>query len=665
MHCCYLFAPKCPFNRCLIKGFTALFITVLLSACGGGASTSAPVLNLPDIPDSPISKLILSNNYIGFLIASNPMGLDPRLATSQQFTQRLYQLDIDNNITPVAMLDQLGAEVDFAGNATFTETEGIIPLDVMIMSPEYIMLTVFHRNFDLDPDNDYFNLLVHLRTGTVVEAPVGLNQQGNSGRSTLTTLGRDYFPPDARWNDTEDLYVVGVDFDALDLMVSGGFEEDPDHQEPVDHHSGVPCPVVEEETGTTDSGESDTTDTTGNASSDTSAETSDTTDTGTADTATDTTDTSTDSATDGTDTTTDTTSTSEMASNCVDHSSTATDTTTDTTDDASQTANAITSIITPASNFSPSARALEDDEEPPTPTAIYRMRLGENSSYGLEKISAEDDRPGLGQFIASRSGIVIYRNLDGGDNSYRVLLEHCEGVTGRLSTVLIALNTSLIVADDAAGNSSIFEVTERGMNKLVFSCNGNVERRAFSGYSTGISSLKLPFNSTTIASYDFQYPYFINDSCQGGRLFPQQVPVTQVLNPMPSIPGLEGQDVRGLRKSQIFNGNLYCIGYNSALQLSVARLTPSDPSPAYNFLNFNFNQWLPDFDTVHVLGNNQVIFTGITRTSPDINTVILDVDGTITNLNDTLGGLKVAQQIDITPPQNTPTATTTGTATTP
>ena len=607
-----------------------LLPSLFIAACGGG-SAAAPVLNLPDVPLSPISKLQFSNDYIGFLIASQPLGTDPRLATSQQFSQRLYQLDKDNNITPVVMLDQQGNEVVLEGNVTFSSEEAIIPLDVMVMSAEYIMLTIFHRNFDLDPDNDYFNLLVHLASGDVVEAPVGLNLQGNSGRSNLTTLGRDYFPPDTRWNDTEDLYVVSVDFDALELMIAGGFEADPDHQEPVDHHSGVPCPpplteTNEDETATPDDTTAVTTETTvvsEEVSTNILAE-SDTADT-----------------------------TENTLSSCV--APVATEPTS--ADDAASTpaasqVNALDTeaFLTTNAMARTRPRATEEAEEAPVPTAIYRMSLGDNSSYGLEKISAEDDRPGLGQFIASRSGVVIYRNLDGGDNSYRVLLEHCEGISGRLSTVLIALHSSLLLADDEAGNSSIFEVTERGMNQLFFSCNGNVERRAYSGYSSGINSLRLPFNSPSIASYDYQAPYFINDSCQGGRLFPRQVPFTQVFNPMPSIPGLQGQDIRGLRKSQIFADRLFCIGYDASLQLAVAELNPSDLSPNYRFLGFDFSRWLPDFDSVHVLGNGQVIFTGTTRTSPEVNTVILDVDGTVTNLTDTLGGLKVAQQIEILPP---------------
>ncbi len=623
-----------------------LLSVCLLSACGGGSSSSAPVLDLPEIPDSPISQLLLSTNYIAFMIGTKPNGLDPLLATSQQSTQYLYQLDANNNITPVVMLDQLGSEIDLSGNLSFTEQENIIPLDVMIMSPEYIMLTVFHRNFDTDPDNDYFNLLVHLRTGTVVEAPVGLNQQGNSGRSNLTTLGRDYFPPDARWNDTEDLYVVAVDFEELDLMISGEVVVDPDHQELVDHHSGVPCPApIEDESDANTEDDAAANDSNTEDGQDTEqADTPDSTDT-TEDSAEDTIETQ------DTDTSTSEETNTETVSNCIEPEDTdeSTDTTAETTTD---TDTAEANSLDPQAQFAPSARALSAraQEEAPVPTAIYRMRLGENSSYGLEKVSAEDDRPGLGQFIVSKAGIIIYRNEDGGDNSYRVILEHCEEETGRISTVLILDHTSLILADDDAGNSSIFEVTQRGVNKIIFSCNGNVIREAFSGYSTGIDSLKLPTNSSSIASYDYSFPYFINDSCQGGRLFPQQIPVTQVLDPMPSIPGLTSQDVRGLRKSQMFNSRLYCIGYDTSLQLAVAELDPSDANPFYNFINFNFSQWVPDFDTIHIIDSSQVIFTGTTRFSPDVSTVVLDIDGTTTDLTDTLGGLKIFQQINITPP---------------
>ncbi len=613
--------------RCLLL----ICLFYCLCACGGGAAGDSATVNLPNIPTPPVSRLVLGTDYVGFLIGSQPIGTDPRLATSQQFSQYLYQLDADNNITQVPLLDPAGLALDLTGNLTFSSVENIIPLDVMVMSEDYILLTIFHRNFDTDPDNDYYNLLVHLATGNVVAAPVGLNQEGNSGRSNLTQLGRDYFPPDNRWNDTEELYVVSVDFDELDLMTSGELIEDPDHEELVDHHSGVPCPPAVDE----DTGEEDTTDT----STDETDASTDETDASTTDETSATDETATDTSTDTTEETEVTTST------CVDTSTetVSEDTTTEDESTVDASANSLTQ------GFEVSARATDEDEAP-LPTAIYRMSLGASGSYGLEKISAEDDRPGLGQFIVSRSGVIIYRNIDGGDNSYRVLLEHCEGITGRLSTVLIAPHTSLIVADDDQGNSSIFEVTQRGMNKLVFSCNGSVTRQAYSGYSTGINSLRLPYNSPSIASYDYVYPFFLNDSCEGGRLFPQQVPVTQVLNPMPSIPGLNTGDVRGLRKSQLFDGKLYCIGYDSGLNLAIAEFDPATATDQYQFMNFNFGSWLPNFDTVHILGDGNVIFTGDSRSNPDINTIMLNIDGTEINLNDTLAGLQISQQIEITPP---------------
>ncbi len=617
-----------------MRGLYLAILICLISACGGGGSAGeTSTVNLPDIPTPPVSRLVLSNDYVGFLIGSQPIGVDPNLATSQQFSQHLYQLDSSDNITPVTLLDQSALAWDLTGNITFTSEEHIIPLDVMVMSDDYILLTIFHRNFDTDTDNDYYNLLVDLATGLVVGAPVGLNEEGNSGRSNLTLPGRDYFPPDSRWNDSQELYVVSVDFDELDLMTSGEFVEDPDHEELVDHHSGVPCPPALEEEDTT----TDETDTAGD------------------ETTTDATDNSEDTTTDTEDSVTDDdTSTPTSGSTCVDTSTTVTTEETSAAETASTsvTANSLDNILENSASLM--ARAT-DDEEPAIPTAIYRMFLGTGGSYGLEKISAEDDRPGLGQFIVSRAGIIIYRNIDGGDNSYRVLLEHCEGITGRLSTVLLAPHTSLIVADDDQGNSSIFEITQRGMNKLLFSCNGSVTREAYSGYSVGINSLRLPYNSPSIASYDYAYPFFLNDSCDGGRLFPQQVPVSEILNPMPFIPGLPSGDVRGLRKSQMINGSLYCIGYDVGLDLSIAELDPTATSDQYQFLNYNFGFWLPNFDTVHILGNNNIIFTGTSRASSEVNTIMLNIDGTQTNLNDTLLGFKVMQQIEITPPPITTT----------
>ena len=592
-------------------------LLICLAACGGGSS-GGPVINLPDLPLPPVSRLLLSDDHVGFLIASQPISTNPSLASSLQYSQFLYQVNALNEISKVSFLDQQGAPLDLTGNLTFKDVENITPLDVMVMSPDYIMLTVYHRNFDTDDNNDYYNLLVNLANGNVVSAPVGLNPEGNSGRSSLTTLGRDYFPPDARWNDTEDLYVVSVDYDALDLMSTGELITDPDHQEIVDHHSGVPCPVVPEET---------------EPATDTASDPA--------------TDTATDTAT-ASDATSDPTPASTSA--CTTATETEVSTTDTTTTDPQ--ANAV-------EDLTPTSRALTEQEDEPTPTAIYRMSLAASNTYGLEKISAEDDRPGLGQFVASRSGVIIYRNLDGGDNSYRVLQPNCEDLTGRLSTVLLAPYTSLIVADDDEGESSIFEVTERGMNKLLFSCNGNVTREAFSGYTKRVGSLRLPFNSPSIASYDYAYPYFINDSCDSGQLFPQQVPETQILNPMPPIPGLFSGDVRGLRKSQFFNGSLFCIGYDDGLQLAIAQLDPSQADPVYEFLTIDFGLWLPNFDTLHMLADGHVLFTGKTRTRNEQSTIMLNTLGEETDLSDTLGGLIVFQQIEIISPNAPPVQTLT------
>lgn len=579
-----------------------IIISLCLSGCGGssGGSATGTTLNVPDLPSPPISGLVLPNDYVGFFIGIAPLGTDKQLATSQQFTQQLYTLDADNTITPVTFLDSTGLiELDLTGNVSFTQEENIVPLDIMVISSDYLMLTLFHRNFDTDTSNDYFNLLVDLRTGSVASAPLGLNTQGNSGRSSLTQLGRDYFPPDSRWNDTDDLYVLSVDYEALDMM------EETDHEEIVDHHAGVPCPTNATED---DSTEGDTVDT---------------------EDATDDADTS-----DSTDTTSTTTCTDPIGGTV----------TPATTIDDTQTTSALLSSALNTSHTTTST---------PTPSNIYKMNLGAENQYSLEQVSLEDDRPGLGQFVVSRSGIMIYRNLDGGDNSYRVLLSDCESVTGRLSTVLLAPYSSLIVADDDAGNSSIFEVTERGINKLIFSCNGNVIRQSYSGYTTRINSLRLPYNSESISSYDYIYPYFINSSCQAGRIFPRQNPEINILNPMPSIPGVPSNDARGLRKSQMFNNKLYCIGYNSSLELAVAQLDTSINSDIFEFLSIDFGLWLPDFDTIHVLSDDSIIFTGTSRISTEVKTIMLNTAGEEIDLTDTLQGLKVAQQIEITPPIGT------------
>lgn len=617
----------------------------LLSACGGSSSSggTAPTLNLPDIPQPPVSRLELGDDFVGFIIGSQPISADISSAQSLQFSQFLYEIDGDANITPVPMFDTEGNAIDFIGNLSFTDEENIVPLDVMVMSPDYILLTIFHRNFDSDTDNDYYNLLIDLHNGSVVAAPVGLNQQGNSGRSSLTQLGRDYFPPDSRWNDTHELYVVSVDYEALDLMETGELQEF--EYELVDHHNGVPCPTNESE------------ETSEETETETETETTDTDTTDTSDTSEDASDTETTTTTSDTEETNTTLCTEPTGSNIsiVTTPSTGSATTTEPIVNSSELTGSFDEDGNPLENGQDPIIINEDDapvtsEEPLTPTAVYRMSLATGNQYQLIKVSAEGDRPGLGQFIASRSGVLIYRNEDGGDNSYRVILSNCEDVTGRVSTVLLAPNSSLIVADDAQGNSQIYEVTYNGMNQLEFSCNGNVRRIARTAYSTGVDSLRLPYNSPSIASYDYHPPYFVNSSCYSGELFPTGIPYTEISNPMPPIPGLPSSDPRGLRKSQLFANNLYCIGYNSALEPSVARLIPNTTPFSYEFLTFDFSTWIPSFDTIHVASATQVIFTGYTTTNVQTRTILLDVDGTETDLSDTLGGFKVGQQIEIVPP---------------
>ena len=624
-----------------------LFMGWVLAACGGAGGGTTTSLNQPALPAPPISRLTLGENYVGFIIGSQPLSTDRSSSNSLRFTQQLYELDAENNITPVPMYDINNALIDFTGNLSFTDIENIIPLDIMVLSPDYLLLTVFHRNFDQDEDNDYFNLLIDLHDGSVTAAPVGLNPQGNSGRSSLTQLGRDVFPPDSRWNATENLYVVSVDYDELGLMQSVDYVPDLG-PEIVDHHNGVPCPV-----GAQAEDDSDTDQTADDTATDDTA----TDDTATDDAATD------DSAAD--DTTADESDTESAEEEPTPAGSTCTnsDSSTDEADGNDEQDNNTDNTTTEelstenATESASAAEALNETIEPsisiddlPTPTALYRMDLLAGNQYSLHKVSAVDDRPGLGQVIINDNGVIAYRNEDGGDNSIRILIPDCETETGRLSTVLLAPYTTLIIAPDRDGENSIFEVTDSGMNKLLFSCNGNVERQAYTGYSTKVRALKLPFNSPSIATYDYSYPYFINTSCQSGDLFPSQPGFTQILDPMPAIPGVHRDDVRGIRKSQFFNGNLYCIGYDTALQLAIAELDPSDRYPQYEFLNFDFSSWLPSFDTLHVLSNGNVIFTGTTRTSPEVRTIMVDTTGVETDLGGDLGGFVVGQQIEITPP---------------
>jgi hypothetical protein len=618
-------------NIYVIRFVFLLLACLSLVGCGGGGGggDAAAVLNQPALPVAPIASLTLGDDFVGFIIGKQPLNLDPSSADSLRFTQQLYELDADNNITPVPMFDSEGVQIDFIGNLSFTDVENITPLDIMVLSPDYLLLTVFHRNFDLDDNNDYFNLLIDLHDGSVTAAPLGLNTEGNSGRSNLTQAGRDVFPADTRWNLTDDLYVISVDYDELGLMQSVDYvlDEDP---EIVDHHNGVPCPVNEEESDTID--ETDTTDTTD--VTDTTDETTDTDTTAATDETTETCVGTVGASTQNTDTTT-----PEETTDILDETTDNSDETSDTTEETS-------------------LESTFDINDLPTPTALYRMDLAEGNQYTLVKVSAPDDRPGLGQLIISDNGTIIYRNDDGGDNSYRVLIPDCEGVTGRVSTVLLAPFNSLIIAPDRDGISSVFEVTYSGMNKLHFSCNGNIEREAYTAYSTSVSSLKLPYNSPSIATYDYAYPYFLNTSCQSANLFPAQPGFTSILSPMPIIPGLARDDVRGIRKSQFFDDKLYCIGYNASLELAVAELDPSNAYPQYEFLNFDFDAWIPRFDTVHVLSNGNVIFTGTTRVASTVRTIMVDTAGVETDLGDALGGLVVAQQIEIIPPGATYTLPT-------
>ena len=642
----------------MIRTFVIFSLVCLLSGLlfgcgggGGGGSVTPAALNIPNLPPSPVARLILSTDYVGLFIAKQPIDADPSSAASLQESQYLYQLNSDNSITPVLFLDTEGVEFDLLGNLSFTDKESVIPLDIMVLDENYILLTLFHRNFDTDTDNDYFNLLIDLETGIAVSAPVGLNDIGNSGRSSIAKLGRDYFPPDARWNDTEDHYIISIDYEALDLMQGADFTVDPFLQEPVDHHSGVPCPapIEEEEDTETDETTDETTDDTTEESADATDDTTDTQETATTETAPTCVGTVTvgETETPATETEVVNPNAGELSTNETAGTTNTNPTTGSFDEDGNPLENGQDPRPDQNTNETPPVVEVEDL---PLPTAIYKMTLGGIGGYELERVSFEDDRPGLGQFIVSRSGIIIYRNDDGGDSSYRVIQENCEEETGRLSTVFYAPNTSFIVENDENGDSSVYEISEKGMNKLEFSCNGNTIRHAHVSYSQRINSLKLPFNSPSIAGYDYAFPFFINNGCDSGHLFPTNYPQVQMLNPMPPIPGLNSGDPRGLRKSQIFAGKLYCIGYNTALELSIANLNPTQYQASYEFINFDFGDWIADFETVHVLSNNNVVFTGNTRQSNIPQTILLDDNGSETILDDSLSGLQVLQQIEVTPP---------------
>lgn len=611
--------------------FVQLSTSILLSACIASGSgdpepfQTAEPASVPQLPTPPVTSLTLGTTYTGFFIGTDGLLPDGTLSQVLQYNQRMYELSATNVITEVPLLN--GTEAfDLGGNIVFPDNEGLIPNDLMVLSEKYILLAVRQRDLDGDADNDYHNLFVDLTTGIVTAAPLGLNNEGNSGSLHVATAGRDYFPPDARWNDTEDLYVIDVDYETLGLMESGEFVEE--ENEPVDHSAGVPNLACNNPPAT-----DDTADDTGNDRADDTA-----TDDATTDTATDATDTAT------TDTTTDTT-TDCPATDTTDEATT--DTATDNTD-VTAAAQSLESM-----GLTRSINSRSTEEETKIPTAVFRVRLGADGTYSLDKISAPGDRPGLGQFVVSRSGVMIYRNEDGGDNSYRVLISGCEDITGRLSTVLRLKNSTLMVADDAAGESTIFEITQRGINKLYFSCNGNVIRESYSGYTTGINSLRMPVNSQTTAPYEYEYPYLISSTCDTVRLFPRQDPESVVENPMPPIPGLPSQDPRTLRKAQYFNQRLYCLGYDEALVFTVSELNPATTT-GFMDLNFDLSAWSPDFSTLHLLDASNIVFTGQPRGSFGFQTIQISDQGVETDLTATIGGLEVKQHIEITPPPPPP-----------
>lgn len=491
--------------------------------------------------------------------------------------------------------DADGEAIDLTGNLSFTSEEHVIPFDVMVMNEQYILLSLFSRDFDGNEDNDYHNLLVNLEDGSVVAAPVGLNTSGNSGRSFLSQPGRDYFPPDNRWNFTSDLYVLSVDYDALGMM-------DTDYSpkyELVDHHNGVPCPnsVPTSDDATDDPADEQTEEATEDETADEEAVEPDTT--------------------------------SENSDTCVD------------------------TVPLPEREQQQETdndnNQDETDTEARTPTALYRMILEDTNTYELIKVNLEDDRPDLGQFIALSDGTLIYRNQDGGDNSYRVVQPNCPTITGRVSTVLIAPNTTLMAAINRQGEEAVFEVSGDAISELFFSCNGNVLRKAYAAFDSTMEGLYLPYNSQSIAPYDYASPYIVNTRCQTIEAF-ETSGFLEVQTPLPFIPGLTSGDTRGLRKSQFLDGNLYCIGYNSAADPTVLRLSPNTDPISYETLNLDFADWLPSFDTIHMLRGDSVIFTGSTRTNTQLRTVIIDTAGNETLITDELQGLQVLQQIEISPP---------------
>jgi hypothetical protein len=537
---------------------------------------TAQPASLPQIPVAPVTSLTLNKRASSLLIARQPLstaGSDP---LSLYYSQQVFQLvradplvlnDIDKLI-PVPLMGTATETLDLTGNLSLLDKQQVIPTDLMPLNDQYWLLALSYRDLDKDETNNNFNLLIDLSTGTAYSAPLGLNPQGNSGELPQGAQMRDYFPPDNRFNDTADLYVLDVDYALLAQYPDGIVDTDP---EPVDHVNPI-------------------------------------------------TDTSTDTA------------------------STSTTTTPTTTATPSTTATTTTSSTNTSSDTSTAEKVI--------PTALYRMRVSDAGAYTLDKISAPGDRPGLGQFAASRAGVLIYRNLDAGDDAYRVLISGCDEVTGRVSARLYLPNSTLMVADDSDGNSAIFEVTERGINKLIFNCNGTLTRLAYSGYTQKVSSLRMGQNSTATGPYRYDNGYLASNRCETLELFPQKDPQTTVQNPMPSVPGL-GSDYRSLRRLQNLGQQFVCLGYNASGWPRVYGLNHSVKGSEYLQLPYNIDNWVINFDSFFMLDNGQLLFSGYPRTGYQTTTQLLDAQGNYQDVSDTLGGI-IPMQLWALPTPTTP-----------
>lgn len=544
----------------------------LYGCVGAGAGDPQPFptaqpASLPQLPVAPVTSLTLNTRASSLLIARQPLSTASSDPLSLYYSQQLYQLvradplvlnDIDQLI-PVPLTGNTAETLDLTGNLSYLTQAQVIPQDLMRLNDQYWLLALTYRDLDKDETNNNFNLLIDLTTGTTYSAPLGLNPQGNSGELPQGAQMRDYFPPDNRFNDTSDMYVLDVDYALLAQYPDGIVDDGP---EPIDHVN----PLANTNTGT--------------------------------------------------DSSTATASSSNTTTNSI-GTGTASSATTNTT-----------KVI---------------------PTALYRMRVSDAGAYTLDKISAAGDRPGLGQFAASRAGVLIYRNLDAGDDAYRVLISGCDEVTGRVSTRLYLPNSTLLVADDEDGNSSIFEVTERGMNKLIFNCNGSLVRLAYTGYTQKVNSLRMGQNSTAIGPYQYANGYLASNRCETLELFPRKDPQTTVQNPMPSVPGL-GSDYRSLRRTQNLGQQFICLGYDAAGWPRVYGLDHSSKGSAYVQLPYDIDNWIINFDSFYMLDNGQLLFTAYPRTGYLSTTQLLDAQANYQDVSDTLGGIIPMQLLTLPSP---------------